>query len=55
MDPSKPRMIRSLDENFVAALKEKLEDDPSSPGVPPIAVLCHDVNVSQSQSYTVYV
>lgn len=38
-DTPTPRLIRSLDKH----LKEKMADDPSSPGVPPIAVLCKDV------------
>ena len=36
-------MIRSLDTVFVKNLKEKMVNDPSSPGVPPIATLCIDV------------
>lgn len=45
-EPAKFRMIRSLDENFLSALKNKLEADPSAPGVPTVAVLCQDVQVS---------
>lgn len=42
-DTPSPRLIRSLDGQFLKHLKEKMAEDPSSPGVPPIAVLCKDV------------
>lgn len=38
------RLIRSLDEQFLRNLVEKMENDPSGPGVPPIAVSCTDVD-----------
>lgn len=34
------RLIRSLDTQFLKQLKKKIAKDPSGPGVPPIAVLC---------------
>ena len=34
------RLIRSLDQQFLKKLKEKISKDPSGPGVPPVAVLC---------------
>ena len=37
------RLIRSLDTLFLKNLKEKMANDLSSPGVPPIAALCVDV------------
>ena len=42
-ETSSSRLIRSLDKLFLKHLKEKMADDPSSPGVPPIAALCKDV------------
>ena len=38
------RLIRSLDHVFLKHLKERIISDPSGPGVPPIVVLCKDVN-----------
>lgn len=49
-EPSKCRMIRSIDDNFLEVLKDKLEADPSAPGVPPIAVLCQGIQVSLLQT-----
>ena len=46
IQPDRSRMIRSLDANFVQSLKKKMELDPSAPGVPPIAVMCVDLEVS---------
>ena len=45
LDPAKSRMIRGLDKTFLKWLEEKMEADPSSPGVPPVAVLCTDHQV----------
>jgi hypothetical protein len=42
-ETSSSRLIRSLDKQFLKNLKEKMVHDPSSPGVPPVAVLCTDV------------
>ena len=39
LDPAKSRMIRGLDKKFFKWLEEKMEADPSSAGVPPVAVL----------------
>ena len=41
-DTPSPRLIWSLDRQFLKHLKEKIAEDPSSLGVPPIAVLCKD-------------
>lgn len=40
---AKSRLIRSLDVIFLKKLKEKIAKDPSGPGVPPVAVLCTNV------------
>lgn len=37
------RLIRKLDTTFLSNLKKRIKEDPSSPGVPPVAVLCIDV------------
>lgn len=37
------RLIRTLDKQFLKNLKQKMASDPSSPGVPPIAALCKDI------------
>ena len=34
------RFMRSLDQQFLDKLKEKISKDPSGPAVPPVAVLC---------------
>ena len=41
-ETSSTRLIRSLDKQFLKNLREKMARDPSSPGVPPIAVVCKD-------------
>ena len=46
IQPDRSRMIRSLDANFVQSLKKKMELNPSAPGVPPIVVMCVDLEVS---------
>ena len=38
------RLIRKLDSIFVNSLKKCILADPSSPGVPPVAVLCVGVD-----------
>lgn len=37
------RLIRSVDTQFLKILKKKISKDPSGPGVPPVAVLCTNV------------
>ena len=37
-------------EQFLRSLVEKMEHDPSGPGVPPIAVLCNDVDETEGFS-----
>ena len=37
------RLIRKLDTTFLSNLKKMIKEDPSGPGVPPVAVLCIDV------------
>jgi hypothetical protein len=39
------RLLRNLDKQFLDKLKDKMTNDPSAPGVPPIAVNCLDVQV----------
>lgn len=48
-------MIRGIDENFVSVLKERIENDPSSPGVPPLAVLCTSHTVRDFHYVNVHV
>ena len=38
------RLLRKLDEQFVKNLKLKMLEDPTGPGVPPVAVLCCSVS-----------
>jgi len=42
------RLIRKLDTTFVNNLKKRIQEDPTGPGVPPIAALC--VNVARRTS-----
>ena len=42
-ETSSARLIRSLDKQFLKNLNQKMACDPSSPGVPPIAALCKDI------------
>ena len=53
VNPKKSTMIRCLNENFVNVLKERMEADPSSPGVPPLAVLCTDHKVCESSMHNI--
>lgn len=39
------RQIRRVDEGFLKLLKKRMIEDAAAPGVPPIAVLCGDVQV----------
>ena len=41
---SELRLIRKLDTTFVNNLKKRILEDPSGPGVPPVAVLCIGVD-----------
>ena len=38
------RLIRKLDTTFVNNLKKRIQEDPTGPGVPPIAALCVNVD-----------
>ena len=38
------RLIRQLDTTFLKNLKYRIQEDPSGPGVPPVAVLCIDIS-----------
>ena len=38
------RLIRELDTTFVKHLRHRIQEDPSGPGVSPVAVLCIDVS-----------
>ena len=42
-EPPTFRLLRRVDPVFVAALKERLKDDSSGIGIPPLAVVCKDV------------
>ena len=44
------RLIRKLDTTFLKNLKKRIKDDPSGPGVPPVAVLCIDVQQKEDFS-----
>ena len=44
------RLLRTVEEQFLRSLVEKMEHDPSGPGVPPIAVLCNDVDETEGFS-----
>ena len=40
--PPLQRLLRRVDECFVESLKLKLQEDPTGPGVPPLALLCKE-------------
>ena len=40
--PPLERLLRKVDECFVESLKLKLQQDPTGPGVPPLALLCKE-------------
>ena len=42
-EPAPSRLLRKVDSVFVESLKLRLKQDPSGPGVPPLAVACKDV------------
>ena len=42
--PKDTRQLRQIDGNFVKRLKQRMLEDPSAPGVPPLAVLCKDLS-----------
>ena len=44
------RLLHTVDEQFLCSLVEKMEHDPSGPGVPPTAVLCNDVDETEGFS-----
>ena len=37
------RLMRKLDTTFLNSLKKRMKEDPSGPGVPPVAIMCIDV------------
>ena len=43
-EPTLSRLLRKVDEVFVESLKKRLLEDPTGPGVPPLAVVCKDVS-----------
>ena len=49
--PANARLIRSIDDTFLKKLKEKIQKDPSGPGVAPIAVLC--MNVQDIENFSI--
>ena len=40
LTPPPQRLLRKVDDLFVASLKDQLKTDPTGPGVPPLALLC---------------
>ena len=42
--PKDTRQLRQIDGDFVKRLKQRMLEDPSAPGVPPLAVLCKDLS-----------
>lgn len=42
-EPAQSRLLRKVDSVFVEGLKMRLKEDPSGPGVPPLAIACKDV------------
>ena len=49
--PANARLIRSINDTFLKKLKEKIQKDPSGPGVAPIAVLC--MNVQDIENFSI--
>ena len=43
-EPPLCRLLRKVDPVFVASLKARIASDPHATGVPPAAVICHDVS-----------
>ena len=39
-EPDESRLLRKVDTHFVKLLKERMLQDPTAPGVPPLALLC---------------
>ena len=49
---SETRQIRKVDPGFVRVLKKRMIEDAAAPGVPPIAVLCTDIDtIDQFRSH----
>lgn len=42
-EPAPFRLLRKVDGVFVKALKNRLKEDPSGIGIPPLAVVCKDI------------
>ena len=42
-EPPPSRLLRKVDTIFVDNLKDRLQNDPTCPGVPPLAVTCKNV------------
>ena len=40
--PNKSRLLRKIDRMFVEKLKERMLEDPTAPGTPPLALLCYN-------------
>ena len=40
--PNKSRLLGTLDRACVDKLKERMIEDPSAPGTPPLALLCYN-------------
>ena len=46
-EPAQSRLLRKVDNVFVEGLKMRLKEDPSGPGVPPLAIACKDVGIKE--------
>ena len=47
-EPESSRLLRKIDDLFVESLKQRLKQDPSGPGVPPLAVVCKTVTKKEA-------
>ena len=47
-EPTKERLLRRVDMTFVKALKDRIIEDDSGIGIPPLAVVCKTVPVKDS-------
>lgn len=48
-EPAQSCLLRKVDNVFVEGLKMRLKEDPSGPGVPPLAIVCKDVGKEMFQ------
>ena len=47
-EPESSRLLRKIDDLFVESLKQRLKQDPTGPGVPPLAVVCKTVTKKEA-------